>query len=207
MSRRAENTDGIAQEHRRKAIDYYNQALAIRHETGNRWGESAVLDNLAITYHKMGEYHKAHEYYEKALVVRREVGNRNGEAKTLAWMGWLYRDTGQLARAIAHFKMALAIRRATGQHKHEAKTLSWLGQCCLEAGDDTLALACFLLALELFAQLLDLDPDAIQRAEQTKSLRNDLRQKLGDEQFELLTTRVEPQVQQLVYEALEKVNT
>ncbi|MBO0793577.1 MAG: tetratricopeptide repeat protein, partial [Ktedonobacteraceae bacterium] len=207
MSRRTENTDSIAQEHRRKAIDYYHQALAIRHETGNRWGESAVLDNLAITYHKMGEYHKAHEYYEKALVVRREVGNRNGEAKTLAWMGWLYRDTGQLARAIAHFKMALAIRRATGQHKHEAKTLSWLGQCCLEAGDNALALACFILALELFAQLLDLDPDAIQRAEQTKSLRDDLRQKLGDEQFELLTTRVEPQAKRLVYEALEKVGT
>ena len=63
----------------RKAIEYYEQALAIAREIGDRRGEGTALGNLGLAYAALGDARKAIEYYEQALAIAREIGDRRGE--------------------------------------------------------------------------------------------------------------------------------
>ena len=69
------------------ALDYYNQALPIWREVGNRSGEALALNDIGRAYADMGQPQKALEYAEQALPIWRETGNRRGEAMTLNNMG------------------------------------------------------------------------------------------------------------------------
>jgi tetratricopeptide (TPR) repeat protein len=71
----------------RRAIEFYEQALVIDREIGNRLGEGADLNNLGLAYAELGEIHRAIEFHEKALVIDREIGNRQGEANVLMNIG------------------------------------------------------------------------------------------------------------------------
>ena len=53
-----------------RAIEYLEQALAIRREVGDRRGESGDLGSLANRYSEIGQNTRAVEYYEQALTDR-----------------------------------------------------------------------------------------------------------------------------------------
>ena len=63
----------------RRAIEYYEQALLISREIGDRRGEGHWLGNLGIAYAALGEVRRAIEHYEQALLISREIGDRRGE--------------------------------------------------------------------------------------------------------------------------------
>jgi tetratricopeptide (TPR) repeat protein len=67
-----------------KAIEYYEQALVIAREIGDRHGEGNQLGNLGIAYRDLGQVEKAIKYYEQALVIAREIGDRRREG---IWLG------------------------------------------------------------------------------------------------------------------------
>ena len=108
----------------RKAIEYYEQALDIAREIGDRRGEGADLGNLGNAYSDLGEARKAIEYYEQALAIAREIGDRRGEGDDLGNLGSAYADLGEARKAIEYYEQALAIcsrdRRPTG-----AKEPTW----------------------------------------------------------------------------------
>ncbi|HFD38969.1 MAG TPA: tetratricopeptide repeat protein [Anaerolineae bacterium] len=68
----------------RRAIQYYEQALAIDREIGDRQGEGNWLGNLGEAYRNLGDARRAIQYYEQALAIRREIGDRRGEGGTLS---------------------------------------------------------------------------------------------------------------------------
>jgi tetratricopeptide (TPR) repeat protein len=54
----------------RKAIEFYEQALAIAREIGDRRNEgNAWLGNLGLAYAALGDARKAIEFYEKQLAI------------------------------------------------------------------------------------------------------------------------------------------
>ena len=59
-----------------KAIEHYNQALAISREIGHRRGEGSALGNLGNAYNSLGQYDKAIEHHNQALAISREIGDR-----------------------------------------------------------------------------------------------------------------------------------
>ena len=61
------------------AKEYYEKALAISTEIGDRAGEGRCYGNLGNVFHSLGEYVKAKEYYEKALAISTEIGDRAEE--------------------------------------------------------------------------------------------------------------------------------
>ena len=71
----------------RKAIEYYEQALKISKEIGDRRGEGNRLGNLGLAYSHLGEPRKAIEYYEQALKISKEIGDRHGEGNHLCNLG------------------------------------------------------------------------------------------------------------------------
>ena len=84
-------------------MDYYEQALTIRREVGDRSGEGTTLSNLGKSSTiALGKKPDALCYYEQALAIHREVGDRSMEGATLSNLGKLYGDFfGQEARSPA----------------------------------------------------------------------------------------------------------
>ena len=49
---------------RQRALDYYQQALPIQREVGDRAGEAATLNNIGLVYDGLGEPERALDYYQ-----------------------------------------------------------------------------------------------------------------------------------------------
>jgi len=67
----------------REALNYYQQALIVDRETGDRAGEGQTLYNIGKAHAALGHFGQALESYRQALAVYREVGDRAEEGKTL----------------------------------------------------------------------------------------------------------------------------
>lgn len=57
----------------RKAIEYYEQALRIAREIGDRGNEGTWLVNMGDAYIDLDDTKKAIDYYEQALKIAREI--------------------------------------------------------------------------------------------------------------------------------------
>ena len=76
------------------ALDYYQQALIITREAGDRAMEGTTLNYIGLVYRALGQYGQALENYQQALDIAREVGNRPGEGATLNNIGAVYQSRG-----------------------------------------------------------------------------------------------------------------
>ena len=93
----------------RRAIVFYEQALAIAREIGDRGAESATLGNLANIHATQGDFNRAIVFYEQALAIAREIGDRRAESATLGNLGNIYAMKGDSKHAIEFYNRALAI--------------------------------------------------------------------------------------------------
>jgi tetratricopeptide (TPR) repeat protein len=108
----------------RKAIEYYEQALKISREIGDRKKEGIWLGDLGNAYRDLGETRKAIEYYEQTLKIFREIGDRKREGAGLGNLGNAYSDLGKIRKAIEYYEQALKIAREIEDRKREG---IWLG--------------------------------------------------------------------------------
>ena len=66
-----------------KAIEHYEQALAVSREVKNRSGEGSALCNLGSVYRKLGRVAEAISYHEQALLIARQIKAPAEEASAL----------------------------------------------------------------------------------------------------------------------------
>jgi tetratricopeptide (TPR) repeat protein len=135
-----------------KAIEHYQQALAITRETGNRDSEGTLLGNLGGGYATLGQTQKAIEHYQQALAIARETGNRDSETTWLGNLGGSYATLGQTQKAIEHYQQALAIARETGNRNSEATWLGNLGTCYADLGQPQTAIDHYQQALAIIRE-------------------------------------------------------
>ncbi|MBQ0994934.1 tetratricopeptide repeat protein, partial [Micromonospora sp. H61] len=88
----------------RQALVYYEQALPIRREIGDRAGEAVTLNNIGGVYAGLGDRQRALVYYEQALPIRREIGDRAGEAASRYNIATIHRAAGNLDQAIGELE-------------------------------------------------------------------------------------------------------
>jgi tetratricopeptide (TPR) repeat protein len=119
----------------RRAVEFYEQALEIVRETGDRSVEGAALGNLGAAYYALGDPRRAVDFYEKQLVVVREIGDRRGEANALNNLGMALKNLGEPHRAIALHEQALAVVREIGDRRGEGNALSNLGAAFYDLGE------------------------------------------------------------------------
>jgi CHAT domain-containing protein/Tfp pilus assembly protein PilF len=117
-----------------KAIEFYQQSLAIQREIGNRNGFASSLMGLGNAYNFLGEYPKAIEFYQQSLAIQREIGNRNGFASSLMALGSAYGSLGEYPKAIEFYQQSLAIKREIGDRKEVANSLNNLGNAYANLG-------------------------------------------------------------------------
>ncbi len=68
-----------------KAIDFYEQALAISQEIGHRQGEGSHLGNLGNAYRALGQVEKARNYLTQSLAIFEAIKSPNADLVR----GWL----------------------------------------------------------------------------------------------------------------------
>ncbi|MBK9096478.1 MAG: tetratricopeptide repeat protein [Anaerolineae bacterium] len=109
----------------RRAIGFYEGALAISREIGDRRGEGNHLGNLGGAYWALGETRRGIEFATQALAISREIGDRRGEGNDLANLGIAYKRLGNLNQAHDCWRQALAIFEAI-ESPHAATVRAWL---------------------------------------------------------------------------------
>ena len=95
-------------------IDYYEKALAIAEEIGDKKGKGGDLGNLGLAYYSLGDYRKVIDYYEKALAIAEEIGDKKGRGARLGNMGVAYSDLGDYRKAIDYHEKAIDIYKEIG---------------------------------------------------------------------------------------------
>jgi len=118
----------------RRAIELYEQALAIAREIGDRRSEATWVGNLGNCYAELGETRRAIELYKQALAIAREIGDRSGESNQVGNLGTRYAELGETRRAIELYEQALAIAREIGDRRSESLILNNQGEANADLG-------------------------------------------------------------------------
>jgi DNA-binding SARP family transcriptional activator len=124
----------LSQQRDNDAIDYFEQAMAIHRETGDRQGQAQAANNLAFHYRLLGRHEDAAATLLDALDLKRQVGHRYGESIALCNLGEAYLELGRYDDAIARSREALAVIREIGSARLEGYALYNLGRIDLDLG-------------------------------------------------------------------------
>lgn len=106
-----------------KALDFYDEALRLIRNDGDRPREAALLSDLGFTHEQMGERHKAVGYFDLARQLFKAVGDRRAQAYALFNIGRLRGATGERGSALNFFNRALLPLKVKGYRADEADLL------------------------------------------------------------------------------------
>jgi signal transduction histidine kinase len=93
-----------------KAKEFNRSALDAYKKNGDKKGEGAVLNNMAMIYHNEGKLDQAIQYYQLSLSLRKEVNDQKGIGDSYNNIGNTYADKGNYKEAIEHYFRSLTIR-------------------------------------------------------------------------------------------------
>jgi tetratricopeptide (TPR) repeat protein/serine phosphatase RsbU (regulator of sigma subunit) len=90
-----------------QALDYYNQALAIREQLNDRSGLAKTLNNIGTSYMRAGKLDLARDYYERSLTISEKTNDANELALSLSRLGQIYNYKGDYERAQNYLNQGL----------------------------------------------------------------------------------------------------
>jgi tetratricopeptide (TPR) repeat protein len=125
----------VAQGNYTAAQHYYEQALVLCREVGDRQGEGSALSNLGLATFAQGDYAAARQHFAQAQAIFREVGYRRGEGVTLDNLGCIASTQGDYAAARQYCEQALAISQEISSRQGEGLALNNLGDAASTQGD------------------------------------------------------------------------
>ncbi|WP_234711194.1 CHAT domain-containing protein [Nostoc punctiforme] len=81
------------------ALKFYQQALVIRQQTNDKYGQWTTLDNIGEVYNQLGQYGKALDYYKQALEIVKYISyekqRKVAELLTRGQIATVYQNLGQ----------------------------------------------------------------------------------------------------------------
>jgi tetratricopeptide (TPR) repeat protein/nucleoside-triphosphatase THEP1 len=110
-----------------QARDFYQQALSIKIEFGDRYEQAGTYHELGIVAQEMREYAQARDFYQQALSIYIEFGDRYEQAGTYHQLGYVAQEMREYAQARDFYQQALTIFIEFGDHYSQAKTYNNLG--------------------------------------------------------------------------------
>ncbi|HEY0803424.1 MAG TPA: tetratricopeptide repeat protein, partial [Pseudonocardiaceae bacterium] len=119
-----------------KSLTLLHEALALFHQTGDRWGEGATLGNIGAISFYAGRFTEAIEYYEQDLAVRETTGNLSGIGLTLANISYAYEELGRMKECLDYAQRALDFFRRTGDRRGEGVVLGTVAWAYLRVAHD-----------------------------------------------------------------------
>jgi tetratricopeptide (TPR) repeat protein len=136
------------------SLKYYEQALKIAKEIGDKRGKEISLGNLGAVLSHLGEYRKALEYLEQALKIAKEIKNRQGEGFGFGSIGTLYNSLGEYRKAIEYYEQALKIAKAIVDKSSEGLWFGSLGDAYNKLGEYARSIEYYEHALKIAKEIV-----------------------------------------------------
>ena len=122
-----------------EAEEYYEKALKIQMEIGDRRGQVTSYLNLAAVFNALGQYRQSKSYCDDALVISMESGDKEAEGRCYCNEGHFFLSLGDKEKAKTCFEKALAIAVKIGHRKLEGACYHALGRAFQSLGDHDVA--------------------------------------------------------------------
>jgi len=126
-----------------RAVDNYNQALAIWKQVDNQDHIGRCLNNLANIDSTIGRFSEALNRYKEALVIWTSIGDHIGKAACLNNIAIVKQNSGDLLGALQGFRESLEEARGSGNNHAQAIALDNIGWVHAALGAPEQALECF----------------------------------------------------------------
>jgi tetratricopeptide (TPR) repeat protein len=139
----------------KKAIEFYEQALALARESEDRGGESLALGRLGNPHYSLGELNVAINYYKEALDIARDIDDKTNEWKWINNLGAAYSNKGEIRKAIEYYKQALTIARKIKDRRGEGFAFGNLGNAYSTLGEVGKAIKCYEKAFDIARDIED----------------------------------------------------
>ncbi|MBD2614558.1 tetratricopeptide repeat protein [Nostoc punctiforme FACHB-252] len=110
-----------------QARDYYQQALEIKIEFGDRYSCASTYHQLGRVAEELRQYDQARDYYQQALEIKIEFGDRYSCASTYHQLGRVAEELRQYDQARDYYQQALEIFIEFGDRYSCARTYHQLG--------------------------------------------------------------------------------
>jgi tetratricopeptide (TPR) repeat protein len=147
----------VAQEMREyaQARDFYQQALAICIEFGDRYEQASTYHQLGMVAQEMREYAQARDFYQRALTICIEFGDRYSQAGTYHELGRVAQEMREYIQARDFYQQALSIYIEFGDRYSQARTYHQLGYVAQEMREYAQARDFYQQALSIFIEFGD----------------------------------------------------
>jgi predicted ATPase/DNA-binding SARP family transcriptional activator len=123
-----------------RAIEHYEDALALDRALGDRRGEGWTRNGLALVVENQGHYDRALPLYQQALLIVTEIGDIWGQSIVLGNLGYLHARLGEGAAARDYYRRDLRICRDLGDRHGESWTQGYLSLLAHQEGRHRTAL-------------------------------------------------------------------
>jgi tetratricopeptide (TPR) repeat protein len=127
-----------------EAAQWYEEALSLFRQTGEKRGISVVLPGLSVVAYAQGDLETARRLAEEALHLHREMGEARAIAQRLDALGRLARLTGDPDRARSLHREGLSLFQRIGDRRGMAMALDGFAELVALTGE-------FIKAVDLFS--------------------------------------------------------
>jgi CHAT domain-containing protein len=117
-----------------RSIDYYERALVLRRQVGDRRGEAITIANIGSVYRSLGEPARTLELLNEALAIYKEGGFKRNEARTLSSIGAVYTILDENEKALETYRRALEIEKSIDNKQGQASGLRNIANIYADAG-------------------------------------------------------------------------
>ncbi|CAH1272772.1 TTC28 [Branchiostoma lanceolatum] len=114
------------------SIQYYEQALALAKQLGDKRQKGTAYNRLGMAHHGMREHEAALEWFQKYLKISQEHGNKKDQITAHACVGNAYRSLGKTDQATSHLNTALQIAQQTGDQHGQMEVYCKMGDMQME---------------------------------------------------------------------------
>ncbi len=143
------------------AVQYYEAAVGIARDSGDRAGEARYIGHLGRLYRNLGYIDKAMSCSNEALAFALEGGDRRAEALWTDRLGLCTALIGRLEEAEGLYARAIAIAREVQDRQTEGAALGNLGLVYEDLGRLEAAAGCFAASLDIYREIGDRRGEAI----------------------------------------------
>ncbi len=141
-------------------MKWYQEALRLRKQLGDRVGQGTTLNNLGSVYYNKRDYQSALDVYQQALALRQADNDFRGQANTLSNIGFVCHAAGQreknrnragewYSKALEYYQAALKIQQKLGDRAGEEIALYNIGKIYNSQGNQLKAQDYYRQALKI----------------------------------------------------------
>jgi len=113
----------------------WEEARALAEDSGDRWGATWALGNLANLAAVSGDHDRAEEVYRRCLATMTEMGDSRGAASTLVNLAYLARQRGRPREALDLCAAGAREMQAIGNYTGAAHALGLMASITYSLGD------------------------------------------------------------------------